>query len=123
MLALAGYGALAALRAAHAQSAAPRRIGLLLLNAPCPAPRELREALAALGWVEGKTLAFDCVSAVGRIPNIPALAKQLVARRPDLLVSQTLPGIRPLVAETSSIPIVALALADPVGMGLIKSLS
>src|SRR5437773_3984110 len=49
MLALAGYGALAALRGAHAQSASPRRLGLLLLNAPCPAPRELREALAALG--------------------------------------------------------------------------
>jgi putative ABC transport system substrate-binding protein len=123
MLALGGCGALAGFGSVRAQGRAARRVGLLLLGASCPPPRELRDALAALGWIEGKTLAFDCVSAVGRIEEIPLLAKQLVARRPDVLVSQALPGIRPLVAETSSIPIVALALADPVGMGLIKSLA
>ena len=46
----------------------PRRVGVLLVIENCPAPPALVESLAALGWVEGRTVVFDCVSAAGRPP-------------------------------------------------------
>jgi len=81
------------------------------------------ESLGALGWIEGQTVAFDCVSALGRFPDLSAIAAELVARRPDVIVSGFLPAIDALKAATSTIPIVMLNIADPVRFGIIQSLS
>ncbi len=121
LVALLALGMAASARSALAES--PRRIGVLLVTAKCPAPRELVNSLAALGWMEGRTITFDCVSAVDRLDEIPSLASALVARRPDVIVSGLLPAIRSLKAATTTIPIVALGLADPVGEKLIVSLA
>jgi putative ABC transport system substrate-binding protein len=109
------------LRSAWAQSL--RRIAVLLVTSDCPAPAALVQSLAALGWIEGRTIVFDCVSAVNRLEQLPALATALVARRPDVIVSALLPGIRALKSATTTIPIVALGVADPVGQKLVQSLA
>ena len=103
----------------------PRRVGVLLMIENCPAPPALIESLAALGWVEGRTVVFDCVSAAGPAPfdRLNALAAELVSRRPDVIVGSFLPVARALKAATATIPIVMLDMAEPVRRGLVESLS
>jgi len=79
--------------------------------------------LAALGWVEGRNIHFDCVSALGRFSDLSAIAGDLVARRPDVIASGFLPAIEALKTATGAIPIVMLNVADPVRFGIIQSLS
>src|SRR5215467_13451492 len=66
-----------------------KRIGLLAWRVPCPPPsgEEFVRLLSELGWVEGQNFVFDCVSAVGRVGQVPALARELVSRRPDVLMA------------------------------------
>lgn len=105
-----------------AVAAEPRRIGVLLVTSECPPPPELVDALAKLGWVRGQSAEFDCASGVGRLQEMPLIANALVARKPDVIVSALLPGVRALRDATRTIPIVAMGVADPVGQGLIHSL-
>jgi len=72
------------------------------------------------GWVEGKNLLVEYRYAPDRLP---ALAAELIALNPDLVVAA---GPQPAVAlkpATTTIPIVFVAVADPVGAGLVRSLS
>src|SRR5262249_32959747 len=66
---------------------------------------------------------FDCVSAVGRADQVPALARELVSRRPDVLTAGPLGFISGLKQETTSIPIVMLSGWGPVRVGLITRLA
>jgi putative tryptophan/tyrosine transport system substrate-binding protein len=109
--------------AAAAQAPEPRRIGVLLVAAECPTPALLVENLAALGWVEGRTITFDCATTVGSRQPLPALAAGLAARRPDVLASGYLQAISALMDVTATIPIVMLSSAEPVRAGVIESLS
>ncbi len=71
----------------------PRRIGRLLMVDPCPpnnifdATDTLTRVLAERGWIQGKNLLIDCVSAGGRFEDMDKLAAELVARQPELLVT------------------------------------
>jgi putative tryptophan/tyrosine transport system substrate-binding protein len=86
-----------------------KRVGFLAL-AVCPIPSDWvgTRHLAALGWVEGRNFVFDCVTAAGRW-DIPALAHELVSRRPDVLVTSTTPFAMALKEETRTIPIVMIS--------------
>jgi putative tryptophan/tyrosine transport system substrate-binding protein len=83
----------------------------------------LRQALRDLGYVEGRNIVFDARSASGRPDEIPALAKELARSSPDIIVSASTLPLRSLKQETSTIPIVAAAIGDAVGSGLVVSLS
>src|SRR3954463_4489738 len=78
----------------------PRRIGRLLVVDPCPPNNifddtdTLTQVLAEHGWKQGQNLLIDCVSAGGRLPDIDKLAAELVARQPELIVTQSSPAIR-----------------------------
>jgi putative ABC transport system substrate-binding protein len=102
----------------------PKRVGGLT-QIPCPLhPDNLAvRRLAELGWIEGQTITFDCVSTVGRVDQVPVLARELVARRPDVLTAGPSSFISALKQETTTIPIVMLATRDPVRLGLITSLA
>jgi ABC-type uncharacterized transport system substrate-binding protein len=65
--------------------------------------------LAELGWVEERNFVFECVSAVGRSDQVPALARELVSRRPDVLAGPGWNFVSALKQETTTIPIVMLA--------------
>jgi putative tryptophan/tyrosine transport system substrate-binding protein len=82
-----------------------------------------RETLRRTGWIEGRNLIIDQRAAGGRFEALLALARELVALNPHVLVTG---GPQPSHAAknaTSSIPIVFIAVADPVRTGLVQSLA
>jgi putative ABC transport system substrate-binding protein len=75
------------------------------------------------GWIEGKNLIVDYRSAEGRAERLSALAAELVTLKPDLLVGPGPQVALALKSATATIPIVFVAVADPVMLGLVQSLS
>jgi len=82
-----------------------------------------RQELSKLGWIEGKSIAFEYRFAEGQPERLPELAAELVRLKVDLIV---VAGIGPALAAksvTASIPIVMASAGDPVGAGLVASLA
>jgi putative ABC transport system substrate-binding protein len=102
-----------------------KRVGILASAVPCPLQPDsvVVRRLAELGWVEGQNFVFECVSAVGRLEQLPALAQELVSRRPDVLMAVPYTFVIALKRETTSIPIVMLSAWEPVRFGLVTSLA
>ena len=101
----------------------PRRIGMLSGFQNLQIQKVFHESLRGHGWIEGKNLIIDYRYFEVHAERIPALAAELVALKPDLLIGS---GPQPAVAlksATATIPIVFVAVADPVGLGLVQSLS
>ena len=78
-------------------------------------------ACARHGWIEGKNLIIEYRYALP--DRLPALAAELVALNPDLLIATGPQAAVALKSATATIPIVFVAVADPVGIGLVQSLS
>jgi putative ABC transport system substrate-binding protein len=122
-----GLGALIAAGPLHAQAPTRTlRIGFLSsTTAAGYAGRvaALRNALAELGWTEGRNYAFEYRWADGANERLPAMAAELVAAKVDLLVSIGTPATRAAQRATGSIPIVMVSVADPMGNGIVTNLS
>jgi putative ABC transport system substrate-binding protein len=105
-----------------------RRIGVLMGYAETD-PTALafvaafKQGLAALGWNEGKNLYIELRWTAGNVNRAVAFAKELVALQPDAILANTTPITATLQHETKTIPIVFVAVADPVGSGLVESLA
>jgi putative ABC transport system substrate-binding protein len=80
------------------------------------------EELARLGYVEGRNLLIERYSGEGRAAHYPDLARQIVSRNPDLIISMGNFNVLDVKAATSTIPIVGV-FADPVGFGIVPSLA
>src|SRR5207344_1228209 len=76
-----------------------------------------------LGYVEGKNLAIEWRFADGQHDRLPALARDLLEAKPEVVVSHTTPGTQALMRITRSVPIVFTSATDPVGSGLVPSLA
>jgi len=75
------------------------------------------------GWIEGKNLLVE-YRYYGESPDrLPALAAELLALTPDLIIGAGPQAAVALKSATAAIPIVFVAVADPVGLGLVQSLS
>jgi putative ABC transport system substrate-binding protein len=103
------------------------RIGVLVSYAETdPLARNnlavFRQELATLGWNEGKNLRFDLRWSAGDIDRVASFAKELVALQPDVILSNATPVTASIQHETRTIPIVFVAVADPVGSGFVDSL-
>jgi putative ABC transport system substrate-binding protein len=102
----------------------PRRIGFLGAWADEPARDPIHAAwlsgLRDKGWIEGKNLLVEYRYDPNRLP---ALAAELVASNPELLIAPTPQAAIALKSATSTIPIVFVAVYDPVAIGLVQSLS
>ena len=83
---------------------------------------EFTQALSDFGWIEGRNLRIDIRWAPGRIDLMRTCAKELVSLQPDVILANSTPVTAALKRETSSIPIVFAAVADPVGSGFVASL-
>jgi putative ABC transport system substrate-binding protein len=83
----------------------------------------LRAGLRDLGYVEGSNIVIELLWADGQYERLPALAAQLVQSRPDIIVAASPPAVRAVMQATSAIPIVMVAVGDPVGAGFVASLS
>jgi len=83
----------------------------------------LMQGLASLGYVEGRNFVLDARYAEGQVEQADALAVQLVAQKPDLILATGTPTSLAAKRATSTIPIVVLATADPVADGLAATLA
>lgn len=126
-IALLGGAAVTWPRGAHAQQPAKSyRISYLALlpGEDTTLMKPLLERLHELGYVEGKNMTFTYRSAEDHPERLPELAAELVRANPDVLIT----GFGTLAAKaaraaTTTIPIVITSVGDPIGAGLIKSLS
>ena len=80
-------------------------------------------ALRELGYTEGQNIAFDRKFADGDANKLSRLAQELVDSRVDVIVVFATPAARAVKQVTSSIPIIAIAMADPVEDELVTSLA
>jgi putative tryptophan/tyrosine transport system substrate-binding protein len=82
-----------------------------------------RDGLRELGWVEGKNVAFENRNAENRLERLPELAADLVRLKVDVIAADG--TLAPLAAKqaTTTIPIVMTTAGDPLGSGLVASLS
>src|SRR4030095_11049186 len=117
---------LAAPLAADAQQAGKvPRIGFLGVTSPSDRPPLLdafRQRLRELGWVEGQNIVIDYRYAEDRVDRLPDLAAELGRLEVELLGSLGTKGVTAARNATGTIPIVMIAVRDPVGTGLIASL-
>jgi putative ABC transport system substrate-binding protein len=120
-------GALAAPLAAGAQPAGktPRLCFLTLDPGPTPGSRfdPFFRRLRDLGYVDGRTMTIDYLSADGRHEQFPALAGECLRLKADIIVVTTTPAAQAAKNATRTIPIVMIPLGDPVGTGLVASLA
>ena len=105
-----------------------RRIGVLNPldeNDPMakPFPPAFTQALADLGWAEGRNVRIDLRWGGGDINRIRALARELVGLRPDIILTGTTPATVAVQRETRTIPIVFFGLTDPVASGIVPRLN
>jgi putative ABC transport system substrate-binding protein len=82
-----------------------------------------RQGLRELGWVEGSNVSLEYRWAEGRFERLPALAAELVRLPAGVIVSVGTPSSLAVQKATATIPIVMVAVGDPVGTGLAASLA
>jgi len=126
---MAGLGSAAAwpLTAQAQQGDRVRRIGVLVPgdeNDPLPKPAlsAFTQALADLGWTDGRNVRMDLRWGGGDINRIRTLAQELVGLHPDTIVTSTTLPTAAGQGETRTIPIVFVNVVDPVAGGLVDRL-
>src|SRR3954447_561987 len=82
-----------------------------------------RQALAELGWTEGRNLQIEWRWSGGDIPRVLEYAAELVRLAPEVIVANGTPSVAALKQATSSIPIVFVVVNDPVAQGIIASMA
>jgi putative ABC transport system substrate-binding protein len=100
-----------------------RRIGILSAFRRADAEglaNRVRPELDKLGWTDGRNIVIlEPRVAEGSNERLPALAAELVAQTPDLILVQSAPATRALMQATKSIPIVMVAVGNPVEYGFV----
>jgi putative ABC transport system substrate-binding protein len=118
-------GLVAAPFAAEAQQAAKvARIGYLSTNLTAnPRGREaFRQGLRDLEYVEGRNVTIEYRDAEGKLERLPVLAAELVALRVDVIVPIGAAATQAARSATTTIPLVGVAMGDPVRSGFVASL-
>jgi putative ABC transport system substrate-binding protein len=111
---------------ATAQRAAGPVIGFLGSNSSAafaPHVDAFRRGLAEAGYAEGQNVTIEYRWADDRYERLPALAAELVARGVAVIHATDSPATQAAKAATASIPVIFVVGSDPVGAGLVKSLS
>jgi putative ABC transport system substrate-binding protein len=99
------------------------RVGLLFPAGDTPGSRTFIDAMARLGYVEGRNVAYKFLAAGGQVEQLPRLARELVALKPEVIVTATEPAARALADATRDIPIVLALIGDPIGLDLTDSIA
>ena len=111
---------------AWAQQSQPPLIGVLnaaSAKSTASSYEAFRAALRQLGYFEGRNIRIKYRYADGFLDRLPALAEEVVGLNPKVIVSGPLPASLAVRKATATIPIVMATGADPVGFGLVQSLS
>ena len=78
-----------------------------------------RQGLRALGWIQGENVRFEYRYSEGRDERLPEVVTDLLAVKPDVIVTAVNTDTQPAAKATKTIPIVMAAPGDPVATGLI----
>ena len=111
------------------QSTGARRIGILIAEAVEGDPyyedrlAAIRDKLRALGWIEGQNLKLDIHRATPKAADIRKHVDELLAGRPDIVVTTGGTTTGPMLQATNTVPVVFMGGVDPVGSGPVESLS
>ena len=81
----------------------------------------LREELAKLGWTEGHNAHIEVRWGGGDPELTQTYAAELLRLEPDVIIANSSVGVSALLSETRTIPVVFMAVPDPVGQGFVKS--
>jgi putative ABC transport system substrate-binding protein len=112
---------------AQQQTANVYRIGRLSSgnppSGPTPNTEAFREGLRDLGWIEGENITIEHRYAEERAERLPGLAAELVQLPVHVIFAVGVMAIRAVQQATRTIPIVMLVGGDPVGSGLITSVT
>jgi putative ABC transport system substrate-binding protein len=116
---------LAQCSAAEAQQAkSAARVGLLASGRGLGSAGDaFRQALRELGWVEGKNVVIQSQLAEVNLDKLPELATDLVQRKVAVIVADGDPAVQAAKRATRTIPIVLVAVGDPVTEGFVASLA
>jgi putative tryptophan/tyrosine transport system substrate-binding protein len=106
-----------------------KRIGVLMAH-PADDPdyqsylSAFRQEIAERGWMEGRNVKIDARWGALDDPEMrERSAKELLALKPDLLLTQNTPPTASILHLTRTVPVVFVVVADPVGSGFVKSLA
>jgi putative ABC transport system substrate-binding protein len=110
------------------QSGRMRRVGVLMNvveNDPGGVAEmaDFRRGLAELGWVADRNINIEFRWPGGDLERAQALAKELVDRKPEVLLARSTPTTAALKRESDSIPIVFVNVTEPVEQGFVQSLA
>jgi putative tryptophan/tyrosine transport system substrate-binding protein len=122
---LGGAAAAWPLAARAQQATSPRRVGFLLVGLS-PESKEVqvfRRELRKAGYIEGRNLMMEWRSAHGDYDRVPALIEDLIRSNVDVMVHDSTIGTQVAKRTTSTIPIVMALVLDPIGSGLVESLT
>ena len=125
LISLIGGAAAWPLAARAQQGNRVRRIGVLMPGVENDARARLSaftQALADLGWADGRNVRIDLRWAGGDINRIRALAQELVGLQPDIILTQGTPATVAVQREARTIPIVFAIGVDPVASGIVARL-
>jgi putative ABC transport system substrate-binding protein len=105
-----------------------RRIGVLMYYAESDPQGQSRitafkQGLQEKGWIEGGKVRIDYRWAAADADRIRIYAAELVELAPDVILASAPAVLRALQHQTSTVPIVFVSVADPVGAGFVASLA
>jgi len=126
VVALAGGLLLGPLPAGAQQTGKIPRIGFLGNSTPtleANLVEPFREGLRELGYVEGQNIVIEYRWAEGKYERFPALIAELLTQKVELIVTAGTPASLAVKKATTSIPLVMVAVGDPVATGLAVSLA
>jgi putative ABC transport system substrate-binding protein len=128
-IALAGGAALSRPFVGNAQQREPlRRVGAIIGFAQKDPEVDsfinaFDKGLKELGWNDGDNVQIDYRYAAGDIGAMQRLTQEMVALRPDVIFASSTPITAALHRESQTIPVVFVVVSDPVGAGIVASLS
>jgi putative tryptophan/tyrosine transport system substrate-binding protein len=112
--------------AARAQQGERRQITVWIGRANDTEGRRLgaafRAALQAAGWINGRNARIDFRWVTSEIDRA-SLAEEIIEQHPDVIVAETTPAVAALTRAATTIPIIFVNVADPIGSGFVASLA
>ena len=111
---------------ARAQRAVPARVGFLAAGSKegsLALLDEFKRGLTENGMQEDKDYILESYWAEGDYNRFPSLARELVAKQPQIIIGNTIAAVQAAQRATTVIPIVMMGINDPVGTGIVTSLA
>jgi putative ABC transport system substrate-binding protein len=125
---LGGAAAAGPVEARAQQDGRVRSVGMLVAGAENDTVYQVRvaafrEALAKLGWIEGRNLRTELRFGTGDTDQMRAHAAELTRLGPDVIVVTSTPATRALRQQGRTIPLVFTGVNDPVATGVVGNLA